>query len=115
MLSMDLRNRLLESARTTQPRREAVALPTGDTAYVVEMTAADRDRFDAMLSSPNRRNLRASFVANSLRDEEGRRIFSNEDITALSQAPTSWLEPLADAAVLINKLAPDVAEALAKN
>jgi hypothetical protein len=81
-------------------QRERVYVPEwGGDVFVKGMTGAERDKFEGSILSlrgksqqVNLVNLRAKLAALTICDEEGNRLFTDEDIQALSQKSAAGLQ-----------------------
>lgn len=101
-----------------------VAAPEwGGTVRLREMTAAERDDWEDFILSGRSadgkikglKNIRATLVSLCAVDEDGQRLFANEDMTALSGKSAAILERLFVAAQKLNSLTPADLEELEKN
>jgi hypothetical protein len=111
MSNLAKREAILAAGMAATLNRSPVSLPDGTTGHAVELTAAERDRFDQDHFKAGRANFRARMVAYSIRDETGALVFSPaEDVAILADWPSSLLEPLAVAAVAVNRLEGDAPE-----
>ena len=86
--------------KATAPPREAVHVLDG-TVLVRGMTGAERDAFEASCFEGrgkkrdfNMRNLRAKLVAYCCIDDEGRRLFTDEDVIALGAVRADVIDKL---------------------
>jgi hypothetical protein len=104
---MNLRSKLLESIKSSLPRREAVTRPSGETVYAQEFNAGEMDRFESEHAEAGRQGFRSRLIVHGVRDEEGRPVFQPEDLEAVAALPWSVAEPLAAAVVRVNKLGAD--------
>lgn len=87
---------------------EVVEVPEwGTHVRIATMSGSDRDAWEASLSVDgqiNMRNIRARLVARCARNEDGTRLFSDEQADALGNKNGNVLERLAAAARKLNKL-----------
>lgn len=91
-------------------KREAVEVPEwGGSVLVRQMTASERDRFEARLfvgdgatRTINQDNLRAKLCALCIVDEQGKRMFEDADIAALGGKSAAALNRVFDVAQRIN-------------
>lgn len=105
--------------------REEVKIPSWNLSqpvYVREMTAAERDEYEAYLldnrgpdEKTNLRGVRARLVVLTLVDKDGNRIFSDSDIDAVGRKGARSIEPIVEAAMKLNAMRKKDVEALAKN
>lgn len=105
---MNIRQKILKS---DDLRRESYQLPTewgGGTVYIRELTAADRDSYEAYAAACNgaplqaQRLQRAVLAVMSLVDEKGRRIFKDDDIERMGKKNHSFVHEIWIAALRIN-------------
>ncbi len=86
---------------------------------VRELTAAERDYFEAMMLSAggktNIDNVRARLCVLSLVDENGARLFRDGEEAVLGQYPAAALDVIFQAALEVNGLTPVAKEEAAKN
>lgn len=93
---------------------EKVDVPElGGHVYIRTMTAGDRDRFEVQISQ-TRDNFRARLVAFTACDEKGARVFDEGDIAMLSKLPANVVQPIAEAALRLNRLTAEAVEDLGK-
>lgn len=105
--------------------REEVKIPSWNLSqpvYVREMTAAERDEYEAYLldnrgpdEKKNLRGVRARLVVLTLVDKDGNRIFADSDIDAVGRKGARSIEPIVEAAIKLNAMRKKDVEALAKN
>jgi len=103
--------------------REAVAVPEwGGEVLVQALTGSERDAYEATLmqlrgSNPqwNFVNARAKLVARSCVDENGARIFADEDVKALAKKSAAALQRVYDVAMRLSGLSSQDMEDLTKN
>jgi hypothetical protein len=90
----------------------------GGAVRVREMTAGERDAFDALLLDGDQhldlRNYRAKLVAATACDEEGKLLFGQGDVEALTGLGTGAMDRLFEAAATLNHLTSGDIEALGK-
>jgi hypothetical protein len=89
--------------------------PAAGKVRVYMMTAGEKDEFDKAIRKSDWRHFRARLVVMTVRDEEGRPIFTEADLPALSARPLTDIEPMVDAAIGINRMNEQVQEYLQKN
>jgi len=95
-----------------------VAVPEwGGVVRVRGLTGAERDALEAEAAELRRPldNFRARYVARCIVDENGERIFSDEDIEALGRKSAAALNRVFEAAVRLSALTEEDVEALEKN
>ncbi|MFC5524016.1 hypothetical protein [Polaromonas jejuensis] len=105
-------------------KNEAVEVPEwGGSVLVRTMTGADRDAFEASLTTtlpdgarkPNMANMRAKLVALAVVGEDGNRLFEVNDVDRLALKSAAALERVFAAAQRINGLGAQAEEDAAKN
>jgi len=103
---------------------EEVAVPEWDgTVLVRGLTGAERDALESNIVQANRdgsttvdtRNLRARLVALCVVDEDGERIFSDEDVDALGRKSAAALDRVFSVAQRLSGLRAADIEELRKN
>ena len=89
----------------------------GGVVRVRGLTGAERDALEAEAAELRRPldNFRARYVARCIVDENGERIFSDEDIEALGRKSAAALNRVFEAAVSLSALTEEDVEALEKN
>jgi hypothetical protein len=102
-----------------------VAVPEwGGSVSVRALTGTERDAFEAAFIrfdgkgnklAPNLRNIRARLVAMSVVDENGNRMFADNDVDALSSKSASALQRVFEAAQELSGLSNSDVEEMAKN
>ena len=104
-------------------RTEDVPVPEwGGTVRVRALSGAERDAYEAGIvtlrgdgtKSVNLKNLRGRLVSLSCVDDEGNRLFSDEDAIALGDRSASALERVFDVARKLSGLSEDDVEELAE-
>lgn len=100
-------------------KKELVKVPEwGGEVYISMMTGASRDAWEQSLiasKGANLENIRARLVSFTAVDENGKRIFSNDDAELLGQKSSNALERCAKVAQKINRLSENDLEDLVKN
>ena len=113
-----------EHIRSVSDRKsERVFVPDwGGDVIVQTMTGVDKDAFEMERfhrkgnnADVNMRNFRAGLVARCCVDEEGRRLFTNDDAEWLGEKSGLMLDIIYDAAARLNGLRKSDVEALVKN
>jgi len=84
------------------------------------LSGYDREKAEEEFSKTNlnaqdKYNRRAFFVAISVIDEKGNRIFTMDDVKALNEKNWEALDRIVDSSRLLNKIGDEAVEALAKN
>ncbi len=100
-------------------KKELVKVPEwGGEVYIGMMTGEARDAWEQSLiggKGNNLENIRARLVAFTAVDEEGKRIFSNDDANALGQKSSTALERCVKVAQKLNRLTEQELDDLVKN
>jgi hypothetical protein len=107
----------------TDITRELVQVPEwGGAVYVKALSGFDRDRYEQSLLQGkgknrdlNLRNARAKLVALTVVNEEGQRIFSDDDVLALGTKSAAALTRVFDVAQRLSGLTDEDLEELSKN
>lgn len=102
---------------------ETIDVPEwGGAVRVRGLTGAERDQYESTIlkmrgtnAQLNLVNARAKLVALSVVDEEGARLFSDDDVVALSKKSAAALERVFDAAQRLSGLRPADIEEMTKN
>lgn len=102
---------------------EDVAVPEwGGTVRVRGLTGAERDAFEASIVTQHGKqqridlqNMRARFVALSVCDEQGARVFGDRDVEALGAKSASALQRVFEVAQRLSGLSASDVEELTKN
>lgn len=89
--------------RGSGPMIEAVETPHG-TAYVREMMAGEKDRFEAEQVEKAGQDFRARLIVATCCDESGKLLFTARDVAQVSALPALAIDPVVKAAIRINKL-----------
>jgi hypothetical protein len=82
-------------------------------AYV--MTLGEKDAFDIAHAKADGRHFRPRLLVATLRDEQGKPIFTEMDFPRLEAMPITAVEPFIKAIVRINRMTDDYAEVTRKN
>jgi hypothetical protein len=98
-------------------RRQVVDVPEWEDGQVCvrEMTAAERDRFEVILTENKRSNFRGLLAVFTVCDETGKRLFTEADAPFLASQPAAALERIAVVALPLCKFTDADVEVLAKN
>ncbi len=104
------------------PRELVEVPPWGGSVYVRALTGAERDAFETSIveqrgksTKMNLKNIRAKLVALTVVDEEGNRIFSDSDASALGKKSAAALDKVFEVAQRLSGLRPEDVEELSKN
>jgi len=101
--------------------REVVAVPEwGGEVVVVGCMAAERDRYEMMWANWSQKDVAVSdirgwLVCRCLRDEDGKRMFSDKDTRALGAKSAKVVDRLWDVARRLSGLSDEDVEELEKN
>lgn len=95
--------------------KESIEVPGVGTVFVRVMCSGDRDHYEAMFAKSDLKDFRARLIQATACDESGALLFGPKDIPRLSALPFTILQPLATAAIRINKLTEDAVETERKN
>jgi len=100
-------------------RREQVVVPDWDgSVFVQTMTGIDRDAFELSLTKDGKasiENMRAKLCARTIVDENGNRLFTEDDVEALGKKSATALDRIFEVAQRLNGIGADAMEKLAKN
>ena len=101
-------------------KTETVQVPEwGGEVNVRTMTGAERDAFESKIvgknGGVNMQNIRARLVSLTMVDENGDRIFSDDDVKELGRKSAAALDRVFTAAQGLNKISDEDVEELAKN
>lgn len=102
---------------------ERVEVPEWDGEVIVRgLTAAERDQFEQSIvetrgkdTRVNLRNIRAKLVALTVVDEEGNRIFRDEDVELLGRKSATAINRIFEVAQRLSGLRPEDVDELAGN
>jgi hypothetical protein len=106
---------------TNDLTKELVEVPEwGGAVYVRTMTGAERDSFEAQIlgddyKERNYRNVRATLCSLTIVDEDGKRLFSDAEVTKLGAKSAAAIDRIFNVAQRLNGLSKDDVEDLAKN
>jgi hypothetical protein len=94
----------------------------GGTVLVKTMTGVERDAFESSVvkgkgknTTVNMANIRAKLVAASIVDQDGQRLFDDQDVQALGKKSAAALDRVFGVAQKLSKISQDDVEELAKN
>lgn len=99
---------------------EDVSVPEwGGEVRVREMTASDRDTFEARFANTegkaNMNNVRAELVSKCVVDEEGNRLFTKEDMKKLADKSASAMDRIFQKTLELSGMSQDSQEEEVKN
>jgi len=114
------REQILEAPDITT---EVVEVPEwGGEVKVKAMTGSERDAFEAMLikgkgkdTTVNMQNVRAKLVAHTVVNGDNKRMFTDQDITALGQKSAAALDRVFAVSQRLSRIKDEDVEELAKN
>ena len=111
-----------EAILATKPPREAVEWQNGEVVYVAAMSGTARDAFEmentelAKAGNDARgKNLRARMLVKCLTDDDGNRLFRDEDAAELGKVWGAMLDKAFVVAIKLNVYSPKDLEELEKN
>lgn len=121
---MGLRESILEA--DDLPREDLPIPEWGVTVWVRTLSGTERDAFEdsnrkvtgsgkGVQITAQMGNFRARLAVLVCCDEDGTRLFSDEDAPALGRKSTAALDRIADVAIRLNRLGPDALEDAEKN
>lgn len=117
---MSLRDEIL--AADDLPREPLVVKEWGKTVWVRTLSGTERDAFEASnvrqkgkATEFHRANLRARLAVLVVCDADGKRLFSDEDATALGRKSGAALDRIFDLANRLNRLSEQTQEDAEKN
>lgn len=87
----------------------------GGTVGLRMWTASERERLEKIMAGKDRDDIRATVVAYSVVDEDGKLLFSAEDVKALSQKSAAAVSDVFDASCKLNALSKQDVDELEKN
>lgn len=96
---------------------KVVKLKTGS-VMIKEFTTSAREEFELMamkMSTGGAKNMKAKLIAISCINENGTRLFGDDEVGKISQMPSSITEVLFNAILEINGMATDSLEEAGKN
>lgn len=101
-------------------KRETVTVPVlGGEVVLQEMSGAQRDAWEQSLQARDKNgnlvNTRAKLVVATLVNEDGTRVFSDDDVDLVGGLPSGVLDRICDAALRLNHLRPEDVEEAKKN
>jgi hypothetical protein len=113
----DLRERFRERA-IRAPKFEPVTLPEIGTVFVKQLTAGEKDAWECTWTkTPSGENMvtRAGIVIHACCDEQGVRIFDDDDVGMINEMSPAFVDPILKAFSKINILDDEDRAAIAKN
>lgn len=110
---MKLRDKILSAKdRDSVP----VEVPEwGVTVNIAAMSSAERDSWEKDMIQDREKNIRARLCVRVMLDDDGERIFKDEDAEELGKKAASALDRIFAEAIKLNGLSSDDVEELAKN
>ena len=102
-------------ARVPEVKTEDVEVPGMGMVRVRMLTAGERDRLEVASQGKGKEGVRARVVVASAVAEDGSPLFTYADVDRLSGLPAYVIEPIVNAAVRLNAMAPGDIENLEKN
>jgi hypothetical protein len=101
-------------------KRETVTVPDlGGDVVVQEMSGAQRDAWEQSLQARDKQgnlvNARAKLVVAALVNEDGTRMFSDDDVDRVGGMPFGVLDKICQVALRLNHLRPEDVEEAKKN
>lgn len=124
---MSYKDRLLQAARAAAKVQQVTVPDMDEPVYLRRMTGTERDRYEAAMAEFRDKTGRVDVMGNSnkitarllvvgLGDEEGNRVFDDEDVDVIRQTFT-WaaMDFLSGAVLRFNRLNTDAALDAAKN
>lgn len=102
---------------------ELVDVPEwGGSVYVKEMTGAERDKYESSIleikgdrQTVNLQNARAKLASYTICDENGNRLFTETDISALASKSATALQRIFEKGMSLSKIGKDDMDSLTKN
>jgi len=91
---------------------EKVDTPAGPT-FVRSLMVGEKDAFDTSAAKDGM--FRARLIVACCCDEHGRPEFQSSDVHRVNDLPVSFVEPIVDAAIRVNRIGPGDAESIRKN
>lgn len=111
-----------EFFKLATPRTETINVPRLGDVIVRELTAEERDAYEAGIVvrrgksvEANLQNLRAKLVALTVVDDAGVRVFADKDISAIGRLGSGVIDPLYAVAARLSGITQKDAEELAGN
>ena len=106
-------------SKATLKRETVTVTELGGDVIVSEMSGAQRDAWEQTLSVRDKQgrlvNTRAKLVVATLVNDDGSRVFSDDDVDRVGGMPSSVLDRLCDVAQRLNRLRPEDVETARKN
>jgi hypothetical protein len=115
---MDIRKEILDADdRTREEVDVSEYWPTVGKVWVSVMECGDRDSWECLVADAvtSKKHIRALLLVRCITDETGKRIFTDDDLSALSSKNWKALDHCYDVAVRLNKLSDDDLETIEKN
>ena len=111
------RSSLLKISRKVEP----VAVPEwGGTVHIREISISEKDSLEGSYDQANKsgawwQDFRARLLVLCICDEQGNRLFSNDDVSKVAELPACGATRVWEAAATLNRLRKDDQETLEKN
>jgi hypothetical protein len=109
----ELRSKILEA--NDRPNRALPIPEWGCTVYIRTMSAGERDRYEAAHLANPYQDARARLAAETVCDELGNKLFTADDVAAISQKSCKALDRIFAAAMHHNGVTKDDIDELKKN
>lgn len=87
----------------------------GGTVYVAALSAGDREDWESQAQGTNRKDILTSFLVLVLRDENGNKLFTDDDIVKLREKNAAVMLDLMKRGQKLNALTDQDVEEMAKN
>jgi hypothetical protein len=108
-----------EILKANDIKTEKVKVPEwGGEVFIRTMTGTERDAFEQGIVKGQRadlHNIRAKLCALAIADKDGKRLFTERDVTALGQKSAKALDRIFSKAQKLNGISPEDVEDMAKN
>ena len=118
---MSLTRERIKARKSSLPREPLHVPELGDEPlYVSKMTAASRDKFEAMVNQGvvgrvNLENIRARFCTLVCVNDKGEKLFTDEDSEWLGEFDTDVIQKIFDVGARLNGISASAVEDAAKN
>lgn len=105
----------IEKADAT-PRVVELDVPEwGGSVFIGIMSGEDRERWEIESKNLNNFNVRATLIARTLVDENGNRLFTDQDVEKINKKSWKPIQRIFDKSVQVNLIGDDNIEKQAKN
>ena len=91
-------------SKTKLPMREIDVPEWGGTVFVSVMTAGERDAWEIYVSTSKSKDIRARTAVACVCDSAGARLFTEDDMPAVSQLHSRALDRIFEAAIPLNEI-----------